>query len=372
MSSVLFTPFRLGTVELPNRIVVSPMCQYSAVDGVATDWHRIHLGQFALSRAGLVFVEATAVEPEGRITPGCLGLYSDDCERALKEVVAMFRAQAGTTRIGIQLGHAGRKASSRRPWEGGGGLPRQEGGWQTVAPSGVAFDDGRDPPQELDRAGLDRIRAAFARAAERAVHIGFDVIELHMAHGYLMHQFLSPLSNKRRDEYGGTLENRLRFPLEVFDAVRAVVPASTPLGLRVSATDWIDGGWTPEDTIVLAQEIERRGGSFIDVSTGGISTKAQIPLRPGYQVPFAMHIKERTAMAVMTVGLIADPRLADSIVASGQADLVSIGRAMLDDPRWPWHAAVALGAELALPAQYGYAVGAKWRELATPAAKAAE
>ncbi len=372
MTCALFTPYRLGPTELANRIVVSPMCQYSAQDGAATGWHHIHLGQFALSGAGLVFVEATAVEPAGRITPGCLGLYSDATEAALAGVVRGFRAEAGATRIGIQLAHAGRKAASRRPWEGGGGLPLGEGGWPTVAPSAVAFDDGRDAPQALDTAGLARIRDAFVASARRAVRIGFDAIELHMAHGYLLHQFLSPLGNRRDDAYGGALENRLRFPLEVFDAVRKVVPETIALGVRVSATDWIEGGWTPDETVALAKALERRGCRFMDVSTGGISTKAKIALAPGYQVPFAARVRAATALPVMAVGLIAEPQHAESIVASGQADLISLGRVMLDDPRWPWRAAAALGAEASLPDQYGYAVGARWRELARQPAAAAE
>jgi 2,4-dienoyl-CoA reductase-like NADH-dependent reductase (Old Yellow Enzyme family) len=351
MTSALFSPLRLRNLELPNRIVVSPMCQYSAEDGSATDWHLIHLGHLALGGAGLLFVEATAVEPIGRITPGCHGLYSDANEHALARVVAAIRRHS-PIKLGIQLAHAGRKGSSEPPWRGGMLIPPEQGGWPPVAPSAIPQLPQEGPPVALDRAGIARIRDAFAASARRALRIGFDAIELHSAHGYLLHEFLSPIANRRDDEYGGSRENRMRFPLEVFDAVRAVWPAERPLGVRISATDWVDGGWDLEDSVAYARELKARGCDWIDCSGGGVSPQQKIPLGPGYQVPFSRRIRAEVGIPTVAVGLIAEPKHAEAIVADGEADLVAMARAMLYDPRWPWHAAAALGGEVRAPEQY--------------------
>jgi 2,4-dienoyl-CoA reductase-like NADH-dependent reductase (Old Yellow Enzyme family) len=349
--SHLFTPIALGALTLKNRIVVSPMCQYSADDGCATDWHLMHLGQLAMSGAGLLFTEATAVEAAGRISPHDLGLYSEATEAALKRVVESLRRHS-TMPLGIQLAHAGRKASCEVPWRGGGQMAPAQGGWPTVAPSALPHADDERAPLALDDAGLDRIRQAFVDAAVRATRLGFDLIELHGAHGYLLHQFLSPISNRRSDRYGGSLENRLRFPLEVFDAVRAAVPATLPIGMRISATDWVDGGWDLADSLALVRALQSRGAAFVDVSSGGISPRQKIALGPGYQVPFAERIRVETGMPVMAVGLITTAAQAEAIVAGGQADMVALARAMLYDPRWPWHAAAELGGQAEAPPQY--------------------
>jgi 2,4-dienoyl-CoA reductase-like NADH-dependent reductase (Old Yellow Enzyme family) len=349
--STLFSPITLGKRVLNNRIVISPMCQYSADQGRATDWHLIHLGHLALSGAGLMFIEATAVAPEGRISPDDLGLWSDDTEAALARVLESVRHHASTP-IAIQLAHAGRKASTAVPWAGGQQLAADRGGWQTLAPSALPFDAADTPPVALEEARLARIRADFVAAAQRAQRLGVDVIELHAAHGYLLHQFLSPLSNARDDRYGGTITNRMRFPLEVFDAVRAVLPADTPVGVRISATDWVDGGWDIEQSVAFARELQHRGCAFIDVSSGGLSPLQQIPVGPGYQVPFAERIRTETGMATIAVGLITEPAQAEAIVSAGQADMVALARGMLYDPRWPWHAAAELGAQVDAPKQY--------------------
>jgi NADPH2 dehydrogenase len=351
MTSALFSPIRLRNLALRNRIVVSPMCQYSAADGSATDWHLIHLGQLSLGGAALLFVEATAVEAIGRITPGCLGLYSDENERALGQVVATVRKYSPVA-LGIQLAHAGRKGSSEVPWRGGQLIPLDRGGWRPVAPSPVAQLPGEDPPEPLDRAGMSRIRDGFVGSARRALRLGFDAIELHSAHGYLLHEFLSPVSNKREDKYGGSRENRMRFPLEVFDAVRAVWPAGKPLGVRISSTDWVEGGWAIEDSVALAAELKRRGCDWIDCSSGGVSPQQKIALGPGYQVPFARRIRAEAGIATIGVGLITDTQQAETIVASGDADMIALARGMLYDPRWAWHAAATLGGEVNAPEQY--------------------
>ena len=351
MSSPLFSSFQLGQLALANRIVVSPMCQYSAEEGNATAWHRVHLGQLAQSGAGLLIIEATAVEAIGRITPGCLGLYSDANERALAAVLEDVRG-FGDIAIGIQLGHAGRKASSARPWDGGQLLPPEQGGWQTVAPSALPHGAHEAAPQQLDAAGLARIRDAFVASARRAARLGLQAVELHCAHGYLLHEFLSPLANQRTDAYGGSLENRMRFALDVFDAVRAVLPAHIPLGVRVSATDWVDGGWDLEQTLALAAALKTRGCAWIDVSSGGVSPQQQIPIGPGYQVPLARAVRQATGLPTMAVGLITEPRQAEAIVQDGSADLVALARALLWNPRWPWHAAAALQATVTVPPQY--------------------
>jgi 2,4-dienoyl-CoA reductase-like NADH-dependent reductase (Old Yellow Enzyme family) len=351
----------MGPVTLPNRVVVAPMCQYSASDGTATDWHLQHLMQLALSRAGMVVVEATGVERSGRITHGCLGLYSDANEAALARVLdAARRVAAPGTCFAIQIGHAGRKASCQRPWEGGKPLGAGEDPWTTSAPSAVPFSEGGPPPVELDEKGLARVNAAFCQAADRAVRLGFDAIELHMAHGYLLHSFVSPLSNFRKDGYGGTLQNRMRFPLEVTRAVRARVPKTIALGARISGTDWADGGFTPDDAVALAAELKAAGLDYICVSGGGAVPRMKIPLGPGYQVPMAAKVKAGTGLATRAVGLIVEPQQAESIIASGQADFVALARGFLDDPRWVWHAAERLGATIAYPPPYARTDRASW------------
>ncbi|MDQ0069902.1 2,4-dienoyl-CoA reductase-like NADH-dependent reductase (Old Yellow Enzyme family) [Variovorax boronicumulans] len=348
----LFTPLQLGPLRLDNRIVIAPMCQYSATEGTPGDWHLIHLGHLALSGAGLMILEATAVEAEGRISPGDLGLYSDANEEGLARVLAATRAHS-PIKIAMQLGHAGRKASSRAPWEGGKQIPPGErGGWKAYAPSAVPHAPTEDAPLALDAAGLARIRNAFVDAARRAARLGLDGLEIHAAHGYLLHQFLSPLANHRDDAYGGSLENRMRFPLEVFDAVREAFPADRPVWVRVSAVDWVPDGWDLEGTVAFAKALEARGCAAIHVSSGGVSPKQAIALGAGYQVPFAERVKSEVGMPVIAVGLITEPRQAEEIIAKGQADAVSLARAILYDPRWPWHAAAELGAQVKAPHQY--------------------
>ncbi|HVL77538.1 MAG TPA: NADH:flavin oxidoreductase/NADH oxidase, partial [Noviherbaspirillum sp.] len=310
--SKLFSPISLGKLELANRIAIAPMCQYSARDGMATNWHLIHLGHLAHSGAGILFLEATAVEPEGRISAADLGLWSDATEQALGQVLRAVREHSAMP-IAIQLAHAGRKASTRVPWEGGHSVPSSEGGWRTVAPSALPFLEQDETPLALDNNGLQRVRAAFADAARRADRLGIDAIEVHAAHGYLLHQFLSPLANRREDGYGGTLENRMRFPLEVFDAVRASFNANKPVGVRISATDWVEGGWDVEQSAAFAQELKKRGCDFIDVSSGGVSPAQQIKLGPGYQVPFAERIRAAAGMPTIAVGLITEAEQAQQI-----------------------------------------------------------
>jgi 2,4-dienoyl-CoA reductase-like NADH-dependent reductase (Old Yellow Enzyme family) len=348
--SALFSPLALKELTLANRIVVSPMCQYSAVDGTATDWHLGHHAALAVSGAGLVFTEATHVSAAGRITPRCLGLYSDANERALARVVAFYRERGGSP-LGIQLAHAGRKASVEVPWQGGKPLGAGEA-WPTVAPSAIAFDDW-PAPRALDAAGLKQVKAEFVEATRRAARLGFDVVELHGAHGYLISEFLSPLANTRTDGYGGSRDKRMRFPLEIFEVVRAVWPAERPLGVRISASEYADGGWSVDDAAAFVAELKRLGCDFVDVSGGGVVAHQKIPVGPGYQVAFAEKIRRATGMVTMTVGMITDPRQADAIVASGQADLVALGRAFLRNPRWAWDAADALGgADAFCPPQY--------------------
>jgi 2,4-dienoyl-CoA reductase-like NADH-dependent reductase (Old Yellow Enzyme family) len=357
----LFSPLALGPVELPNRIVVSPMCQYSAADGSATDWHLQHLMQLAISRAGMVVVEATAVERIGRISHGCLGLYSDANEAALARVLdAARRVAAPGTRFAIQIGHAGRKASCQRPWEGGKPLSRSEDPWPTVAPSALPFTAEGPAPQALDAQGMARVTAAFCQAAERAARLGFEAIELHGAHGYLLHEFLSPLSNLRKDAHGGSLEGRMRFPLEVARAVRAVVPRRVALGARITGTDWADGGLTVEDAVAFATALKGAGLDYVCVSGGGAVPHVKIPLGPGYQVPLAAKVKAQSGLVTRAVGLIVTPEQAEAIVASGQADCVALARAFLDDPRWVWHAAERLGAEVSIPPPYARTSRAAW------------
>ncbi|MEQ8320409.1 MAG: NADH:flavin oxidoreductase/NADH oxidase [Rhodospirillales bacterium] len=351
MSSTLFTPIQLRGLELPNRIVVAPMCQYSAVDGTANDWHLMHLGQFAIGGNGLLFVEATGTEPEGRITPGCVGLWSDENEAGLKRVLDFCNAY-GNTPVGIQLAHAGRKASAGVPWKGGKPLTADNGAWQTVGPSAEPYADGWHVPEAMTDETMERVRVSFVDAAKRSVRLGFKAIEIHNAHGYLMHQFLSPISNRRNDAYGGSLEGRMKYPLEVFEAVRAVVPDDIPVGVRISASDWVEGGWDITGSIAYAKELKARNCDFIDVSSGGNSPHQQIPVGPGYQTHFAADIRRETGLTTMAVGKITDPIQAEHIIKTGQADMVALARGMLYDPRWAWHAAEVLRAHAAFPPQY--------------------
>jgi 2,4-dienoyl-CoA reductase-like NADH-dependent reductase (Old Yellow Enzyme family) len=350
----LFEPISLRGLTLPNRIIVSPMCQYSALEGSATVWHHAHLGSLSLSGAGMLFVEATAVTADGRISPGDLGLYSDANEAALARVVDLVRGVA-PIKFGVQLGHAGRKASSHAPWEGGKLIPVEAGGWTPQAPSPIPHADGEPPPHALTIDELAVVRDAFATAARRAARLGFDAIELHCAHGYLLHEFLSPVSNQRDDAYGGTLQNRMRFPLEVFDAVREAFPDGSPVGVRVSATDWLEGSgqpsWTLDNTVAFAQALKARGCDWIDVSSGGISPHQKIAPGPGYQVPFAEIVRTETGLPTIAVGLITEPRQAEAIVDGGRADMVAMARAFLYDPRWAWHAAAVLGGTVSGPKQ---------------------
>lgn len=350
--SQLFQPLAIGNLQLDNRIVIAPMCQYSAEEGSAGDWHMIHLGHLALSGAGLLITEATAVSPEGRITANDLGLYSDANEAALARVLAAIRAHAPIA-VAMQISHAGRKASSQAPWAGGRQIrPGETGGWQTVAPSAVPHAEGEAAPAALDRAGLDKVRADFVATARRAARLGIDGLEIHAAHGYLLHQFLSPLANHRDDEYGGSLENRMRFVLEIFDAVRAGFPADKPVWVRISATDWVPGGWDIDGTVALSQALKAHGCAAIHVTTGGVSPAQAIKLGPGYQVPYAQRVKAEVGLPTLAVGLITEPEQAEAIIANHEADAVSLARAMLYDPRWPWHAAARLGAQVSAPKQY--------------------
>src|SRR6478672_3102662 len=323
--SALFSPIRLRELALPNRIMVAPMCQYSAEDGEANDWHFTHINSLALSGAAMFCIEATHVEPIGRITPGCLGLWDDATEAALKPILASVRRRSKIA-VAMQIAHAGRKGSSHRPWHGGQQIPLAEGGWQTEGPSDVPHKEGELPPRALDAQGLKRVREAFVDTARRAMRLGIDAIEVHSAHGYLLHQFLSPIANKRTDQYGGSLENRMRFPLEVFDAVRAAFPHDKPVGIRVSSTDWVEGGWDLAQTIEFAHELKKHGVDWIDASSGGVSPLQKIALGPGYQVPFARAIKEATGLTTIAVGLITEPNQAEEIVASGNADMVALAR----------------------------------------------
>lgn len=348
----LFEPITIGALRLANRIVIAPMCQYSAIDGQMTDWHMQHLGSLAQSGAGILTIEATAVVPEGRITYGDVGLWDDATEAAMARIITGIRAWSDMP-IAIQLGHAGRKASCAKPWHGGAQIaPDQPNGWQTVAPSDLAFAASENAPAALDDAGLDRVRTGFADAARRAVKLGIDAIQIHAAHGYLLHQFLSPIANRRSDAYGGNLENRMRFPLEVFDAIRAAVPEGYPVTVRVSGTDWVEGGWDADGTVAFAKALEARGCHAIHVSSGGLDPAQQIPVGPNYQVPLARAVKQAVHMPVIAVGLITDAAQAEAIIGTGDADAIAIARAALYDRRWPWHAAAALGAQVAPAPQY--------------------
>ncbi len=352
---ILFTPLKLRGLTIPNRVVVAPMCQYSATDGLAGDWHHQHYGALAASGPGMIVLEATGVTPEGRISATDLGLWDDATEQALTRLVSMMKTFGNST-VAVQLQHAGRKASTARLWEGGA----PTGGWQTIAPSAVPFGEGGPTPREMTRTDMDEVRDAFAAAARRARRVGFDAIEVHSAHGYLLHQFLSPLANRRGDDYGGSLDNRMRFPLEVIATLRAAWPTNKPLGVRVSVTDWLDGGFTLDEAVVFAKAFATLGVDYICVTSGGIVGQAPIPIGPGYQVALADRIRSETGLVTRAVGLIVDPSQAESVLTEGRADMVALGRAFLDNPRWTWHAAEALGAETFIPPQYGRAARKVW------------
>lgn len=352
--SHLFEPLTIKSVTLRNRIGVSPMCMYSSGDGVATDWHLVHLGARAAGGAGLVVAEATAVSPEGRITPGDAGIWADKHVEPIARINRFIKAQGAVP--GIQLAHAGRKASAARPWDGGASLADSADGWPTVAPSPIAFGGELDKvPHELAVAEIAKVHADFAAAARRALEAGCEWVELHSAHGYLSHQFLSPVSNRRTDQYGGTFENRIRFVLELTRAVRRVWPDRLPLTARLSCTDWVEGGWTIEDSVALAKRLKQEGVDLIDCSSGGGVEKARIPVGAGYQVPFAERVRHEVGIATAAVGLITDPMQADQIVRNGQADLVMLARELLRDPNWPLRAARALHVKPPQPAPVQYA-----------------
>jgi 2,4-dienoyl-CoA reductase-like NADH-dependent reductase (Old Yellow Enzyme family) len=351
LDPVLFTPLQLRQLQIQNRVMVSPMCQYSATEGSPGPWHHMHLGQFAASGVGLLCIEMTNIEAAGRITPYCMGLYSDDNESALRQVVNFCKDVADTP-IALQLAHAGRKASSARPWEGRKPILPSDGGWEVVAPSAIALQDGAPVPRELGSTEISDMVNKFADAARRAERIGIDALELHAAHGYLLHEFLSPISNRRTDNYGGSLDNRMRFALEVFEATRAAWPAAKPLGIRLSATDWIDGGWDIDQSITLCKLLKQSGCDWIDVSSGGLAPDQVVPVGPGYQVPLSERIRQETGLITIAVGLITEPRQAETILSEGKADMVALGRGMLYNPRWVWHAADQLGAQIKYPQQY--------------------
>ena len=350
----LFDSFTLKDVTLKNRIVVSPMCQYSSTDGFANDWHLVHLGCRAVGGAALVLTEAAAVSPEGRISPDDLGIWKDDHVEMLSRIFRFIEGQGAVP--GMQLAHAGRKASTRTPWKEGGPLSEAEGGWRPIfSASPLAFDEGYQVPQPLDEAGINLVLRQFAEAARRALHAGAKVIEIHAAHGYLLHEFLSPLSNQRRDQYGGSFENRIRLLCRTMEAVRAVWPEKFPVFVRISATDWTDGGWDIEQSVALAQSLKPLGVDLIDCSSGGNVPRAQIPMGPGYQVPFAAKIRAQARIATAAVGMIIAPEQADQIVRSGEADLILMAREFLRHPYWPLNAAPRLHQTVVPPVQYGRA-----------------
>ena len=346
----MFTPLRLRDTEFRNRIFVSPMCQYSATDGLPTDWHFVHLGSRAVGGAGLVIVEATGVTPEGRISPADLGIWSDAHGEALARIASFVKAQGAAA--GIQLAHAGRKASTAPPWEGGRGIAADEGGWTPVAPSAIPFADGYPTPHALTPQEIAQLVVQFADAAERARRAGFDVIELHAAHGYLLHEFLSPLTNHRDDEFGGSFENRVRFPLAVARRLREVWPSTQPVFVRISATDWVEGGWSLTESIEFARRLKDAGIDLVDCSSGGLVIDAKIPIGPGYQAPLSASIREAAGIATGAVGLVTSPEQAEQILATGQADAVLLARELLRNPYWPLVAARKLGATIDWPKQY--------------------
>lgn len=351
MTSHLFSPIALRDLQLANRVVVSPMCQYNSSDGSANDWHLVHIGGLALGAAGLVIMEMTNVTLDGRISPRCAALCSDENEAALKRIVDFCRTY-GTAKLGIQIAHAGRKGSQNPPALGGKPLTAAEGAWETVGPSAIPFGEGWPPPRELTVAEIADVTEAHVAATRRADRAGFDLIEMHGGHGYLIHQFLSPLANQRTDAYGGSLANRMRFPLQTFEAMRAVWPAAKPMGIRVSATDWTPGGFSPDEAVVFARELKALGCDFVDVTTGGLDSRQQIPMAPGFQVPFGARVRKEAGVVTMSVGLIDKPAQAEAIIASGDADFVVIGRGALYDPRWAWHAAEELGVDTEFAPKY--------------------
>lgn len=347
----LFEPIRVGMLDLSNRIVIAPMCQYSAENGCMNDWHLIHLGQLSISGAALLTIEATAILPEGRITWADVGLWNDETESAMRRILDSVRRWSDIP-IGIQLNHAGRKASTEVPWAGGRQFaPGEPHGWQTMAPSAVPYAEDEVPPLALGRDGLRQIRDAFVASAVRASRLGLELIQLHCAHGYLLHQFLSPLSNRRDDEYGGSIENRMRYPLEVFEAVRDAFRGKS-VSVRVSGTDWVEGGWDIEQTCAFAKMLDARGCVAVHISSGGLHPAQRIPVGPNYQVPLARAVKSAVRMPVVTVGLITGFEQADAIIATGEADMIALARTIIYDPRWPWHAAAELGARVRAPKQY--------------------
>ena len=359
MTSALFSPIKLADLELANRIAVSPMCQYSANEGVADDWHMIHLGMLANSGASLLVIKATHVERHGRITHGCLGLYSDACEAALQRVVNHCH-RIGKAKLAIQLAHAGRKASAQRPREGGKAPSEAEDLWPTIGPSALPFGPGWHTPRSATEADMARVRTAFADAAKRALRIRFDAVELHFAHGYLLHTRLSPLANKRNDEWGGSLASRMRFPLDVVRAVRALLPRGVPLGARITGSDWADGGLTPDDAVTFGNALKDVGLDYIDVSSGGLTAEIQTPTSPGYNAPIAERLRRETGIVVRTVGMITTAKQAEAIVAEGNADMVALARAFLDNPHWGWHAAQALSADVSRPLQHQRSAPKLW------------
>ncbi len=359
----LFTPIKIRNVSFANRIIIAPMCQYSAKDGNMNDWHLIHLGKLSLSGAALLTIEATAVLPEGRITYGDLGLYCDQNYAAMSLTLESIRRWSDIP-IAIQLSHAGRKASTEVPWKGGGQFaPTHALGWQTYGPSALPYSDDQLAPVALDKERLRQVRDAFGSATARAAKIGFDVVQLHAAHGYLLHQFLSPLSNQRSDEYGGSLKNRMRFPLEVFDTVRSSFPPDKPVSVRISATDWVDGGLNVEQSVLFAKELERRGCDVIHVSSGGLYHAQKIPVGPSYQVPLAREVRRSVKIPIVAVGLITGYEQAEAIVGTGDADMVALARTILFDPNWPWHAAAELGGKVRVPNQYLRSQPNRYRDL---------
>ncbi|MFM2032806.1 MAG: hypothetical protein RLZZ297_1571 [Chloroflexota bacterium] len=360
MAAQLFTPVSIGPLTLPNRIVVAPMCTYSANDGVMSDWHMVHYAGMATATPGMVVIEATGVERIGRITHGCLGLYSDAAMRAMADVIRMAKVIAPQTRFGVQIGHAGRKASYAHPTEPSRQLPADAGGWQVVGPSAIPYDTGWQVPRELDDAGITRVIAAFQSAAQRAVQAGVDSVELHMAHGYLLQSFISPLSNRRTDAWGGDLRGRMALPLAVVRAVQAVLPAHIAFGARINGTDWHADGLSADDAVGQAQLLRDAGLHFVCVSSGGNTPHAQVKAAPKYQVPIAARVKREVGITTRTVGLINDPHVAEAIIADGEADMVALGRAFLDDPRWPWRAAEALGEQGVYPFQYERSAAKHW------------
>jgi 2,4-dienoyl-CoA reductase-like NADH-dependent reductase (Old Yellow Enzyme family) len=358
-SSLLFQPIDLRSLSLANRIIVEPMCQYSAIDGTANEWHRIHLGTLALSGAGLVIVEATACEARGRITPQCLGLYSDQNEQALGEILRSVRTVSDIP-IGIQIGHAGRKASIAVPWQGRGPIPYEDGGWSTIGPSPIPFAPDWPAPEEMTRADMETVRDAHVKSVQRAERLGFDLVEIHSAHGYLLSSYLSPLSNQRQDEFGGSLENRMRFPLEVIRAVREVWPKEKPLSVKFNGTDWADGGFTGDHAVTYAKALRSVGVDMVVLSGGGISPTAKVPLGPAYQLPFAERVKQNVDIVTGSVGMIYDPHQAENIIRNEQADIVAMARAFLFNPRWVQHAALALNENITYPVQYERASLPNW------------